>query len=333
MFEACDSNAWALWLPLLSLSAALIVALLLDQWLGEPRRWHPLVGFGYWAQWLERSLNSDRRTVSCHPFLTMLSGLLALYVGLLPITLFSIALLAVLPPFWQFLAEIIGLYLCLGWRSLVEHARAIMRALQVNDLPLARQRTGYLVSRDIDTMGETEMSRAATESVLENGNDAVVATLFWFAVGGLPLALLHRLSNTLDAMWGYRNARFQRFGFAAARFDDLLGWLPARLTAGCYLVVGDWRQGLRCWQQQAAEHDSPNAGPVMAAGAGALGVRLGGSARYQGRERWRPGFGCGEIPTSETIERSVALLNRSVVLSVLLLTVAVGLIRAGIDVF
>jgi len=178
----------------------------------------------------------------------------------------------------------------------------------------ARQMVGHMVSRDTQSLDERQVAAAATESVLENGNDAVFGALFWFAVLGAPGALLYRLANTLDAMWGYRTARYENFGWAAARIDDGLNYVPARLTAFSYTLLGQTRRAWRCWRTQAKLWDSPNAGPVMAAGAGALGVQLGGAAPYDGVWESRPDLGEGDLPDANAIRRSLALVRRSVVL-------------------
>jgi len=206
------------------------------------------------------------------------------------------------------LAEIVLLYLALGLRSLGEHALPVAQALWRHDLPEARRRVACIVSRDTSQLDEEGVARAATESVLENGSDAVFAALFWFIVAGAPGVVLYRLSNTLDAMWGYRNARFERFGWAAARIDDLLNYVPARLVAVTYALLGRTRRALRCWRTQAPLWDSPNAGPVMAAGAGALGVVLGGAAIYHGELHARPELGRGSAPQARHIEHALDLV-------------------------
>jgi adenosylcobinamide-phosphate synthase len=126
--------------------------------------------------------------------------------------------------------------------------------------------------------------------------------------------VLFRLSNTLDAMWGYRTERYHAFGWAAARLDDLLGWLPARLTALAYLLVGDAVRGWRCWHSQGDRSDSPNAGVVMASGAGALGLSLGGPTAYHGQLLEKPLLGEGLAPRGTDIERAVGLVQRALAL-------------------
>lgn len=274
------------------------LAILLDRLLGEPRRAHPLVGFGRLAQALEARMNCGRR----------LNGVLAVGLLLLPLTLLAAAAARV--PGLGSVFEALLLYLALGGRSLAEHARRVAEALQADDLPLARERVGCLVSRDTGAMRQEDVARAAVESVLENGNDAVFGALFWFVVAGAPGVLLYRLANTLDAMWGYRTPRYLHFGWAAARLDDLLNWIPARLTALTYATLGEFARALRCWREQSRAWESPNAGPVMAAGAGALGLKLGGPACYHGALEPRTPLGEGAPPVAADIERAAALVNR-----------------------
>jgi adenosylcobinamide-phosphate synthase len=181
---------------------------------------------------------------------------------------------------------------------------------------------GEIVSRDTAGMQRQDVARAGVESVLENGNDAVFGALFWFALAGAPGALLYRLANTLDAMWGYRTPRYRCFGWAAARLDDALNFIPARLTALTYALLGNARAALRCWRQQAPAWDSPNAGPVMASGAGSLTVLLGGAANYHGVTEARPPLGAGNAPDAEDIARAIGLVQRGVWLWLALLLVA-----------
>ncbi|MBD1551957.1 adenosylcobinamide-phosphate synthase CbiB [Pseudomonas typographi] len=294
----------------MSIALACAMALALDLLLGEPRRWHPLVGFGHLAGRLEQRFNSAGRGWRSH-------GVTAWGVAVIPLTALC-TLLSWLPVVGDAVAVGV-LYLALGLRSLGEHVAPVAQALRGNDLPEARRTVSFLVSRHTEALDATGVAKAATESVLENGNDAVFAALFWFAVAGVPGVVLYRLSNTLDAMWGYRNERFERFGWAAARIDDVLNYVPARLVALTYALLGKTALALRCWQRQAPYWDSPNAGPVMAAGAGALGVELGGPAVYHGQGHDRAVLGEGPAADAASIEHGWQLVQRGVGLWVLIL--------------
>ena len=305
------------------IETALVIAcaLLLDKLLGEPRRWHPLVGFGNFATLIEQRLNIISRSGMSQRMFGVLAWLIALSPWL--IIVFPLWQHDVLRPF----VSVLVLYLALGMQSLDEHASRIQQALQAGDLALARQRTGDIVSRDTAAMQPEDVARAGVESVLENGNDAVFAALFWFAVAGAPGVLLYRLSNTLDAMWGYRTPRYFYFGWTAARLDDVLNFVPARLTALTYALLGHTRLALRCWQQQAGAWDSPNAGPVMASGAGSLNVKLGGAASYHGSTEERPALGTEQAPQAADITRAMTLVRNGAWLWAALLLLA-GIIYA-----
>jgi adenosylcobinamide-phosphate synthase len=203
----------------------------------------------------------------------------------------------------------------IGHRSLYQHAQAVADALKRHDEGQARQLAARMVSRDPDSL---EIPKATTESVLENGNDALFGALFWFVVAGAPGCLVYRLANTLDAMWGYRSARYRDFGWAAARLDDLLNMIPARLTALSYALTGHTGSALHCWRTQTTAWESPNAGPVMAAGAGALTITLGGPACYHGEWHQRPRLGKGSPPGAEDISRALHLVSASLVLWLIL---------------
>ena len=297
-----------------------MAAVALDWLVGEPRRFHPLVGFGRLAQACEYRCRSPGNS---SPRLQRWWGVVALMLLIVPFVV-AITLLSAVPKFGLFV-DILALYFALGHRSLHDHARPVARALRANDEPEARRRVSLMVSRDSAAL---DIENAATESVLENGNDGVFGALFWFAVAGAPGAVLYRLANTLDAMWGYRNERYFYFGWAAARFDDALNYIPARLTALTYAVLGRTRLALHCWRAQAPAWDSPNAGPVMAAGAGALGVSLGGRACYQGEWHDRPPLGAGGKPTADDIERALKLVRYGVVLWLIVLFAIEGVRHA-----
>lgn len=283
--------------------AVSMTAAVLDAVFGEPRRFHPLVGFGRLAGYVEQRLYGP---AGLSAPARRWRGVAALVVLLLPAT----GLAALVPGGWVgILFELLVLYLALGANSLAAHARAVYVTLARGELEAARAAVARLVSRDTAHLDESAVARAAVESVLENGNDAVFAALFWYVLGGAPAVVCYRLANTLDAMWGYRNERYRDFGWAAARLDDVLNYLPARLTALTYTLLGDGRIAWRAWRTQARLWKSPNAGPVMAAGAGALGVVLGGPASYHGVVELRPPLGAGRPVCPADIPRAVQLVR------------------------
>lgn len=300
-----------------------VVALLLDRGLGEPGRWHPVVGFGRLAATLEQRLNTP-------PDRGIARGALAAGVLLLPIAALAWLLIWSLPGFLVPVAEVLGLWLALSLRGLKEHGLAVATPLAAGQLDAAREAVARIVSRDAGQLDEQGVATAATESMLENGADAVFASLFWYLVAGLPGVVLHRMVNTLDAMWGYRNERFLRFGRLAARLDDVMNWAPARLTAATYALLGNSRQAWLCWRTQASAWNSPNAGPVMAAGAGALQVRLGGAAPYREGIRQRPELGTGAGATAGSIRSAVALVERGAWSWVVLYALGVLIVNGGI---
>ncbi|HVB82798.1 MAG TPA: adenosylcobinamide-phosphate synthase CbiB [Candidatus Binataceae bacterium] len=282
-----------------------LVALALDAALGEPRRFHPLVGFGRLAQATQARLYGPADMTARK---RRWRGLLAVAILIAP---FALVAAAVRQTLFGAALDVMLLYFAIGWKSLGEHAVRVRDALRVGDLPAARAAVGLMVSRDTEAMNAGDVSKAAIESVLENGNDAIFGAILWFVIAGGAGALAYRLANTLDAMWGYRTARYRDFGWAAARLDDVLNFIPARFTALSYALAGRTRPALACWRAQGVRWKSPNAGPVMAAGAGSLGIVLGGPACYHGEQQMRPALGCGRAPASDDIDGALALIRWS----------------------
>jgi adenosylcobinamide-phosphate synthase len=199
-----------------------------------------------------------------------------------------------------------------GGRSLAEAGRQMAGAVRDGDLEAARKLAPTLVGRDPTGLDGPELCRAAVESVAENTADAVVGPLLWGALAGPAGVAAYRAANTLDAMVGHHNDRYERFGWAAARLDDALTWPAARLGAGltCVLaplVGGEAGRAWRTLRRDGGAHPSPNAGRMEAAFAGALGVRLGGVNRYGDRVERRPTLGDGTAPAPDDVDRAVRL--------------------------
>ncbi|WP_395359971.1 cobalamin biosynthesis protein [Streptomyces sp. YH02] len=278
--------------------------LAVDLLVGDPRRGHPVAAFGRAAAAVENRLHHDHRgwgalhTAVCAGSTVALGALAARAVRNRPAA--AVALTAA------------SVWAVVGGTTLGREARAIGGALAAGDLDVARERLPHLCGRDPQSLDGPAMARAVVESVAENTSDAVVGALFWGAVAGVPGLVGFRAVNTLDAMVGHKSPRHRRFGWASARLDDVAGWPGARLTAVLATVAGGNPRGaLNAWQADAAKHPSPNAGPVEASFAGALGVRLGGTLSYAGRVEHRPVLnGAGRAVEVTDIDRAVRLSRR-----------------------
>ncbi|MFG2449132.1 cobalamin biosynthesis protein [Streptomyces sp. NPDC048512] len=278
--------------------------LLGDLLLGDPRRAHPVAAFGRAAGAVERTLWRDHRgwgalhTAVCVGGATGLAALAGRSLrssGTASVALTAAATWAVV-----------------GGTSLGREARAVGGALAAGDIDVARERLPHLCGRDPQALDADGIARAVVESVAENTSDAVVGALVWGAAAGVPGLVAFRAVNTLDAMVGHRSPKYRRYGWASARLDDVAGWPGARLTAVLASLAGpDPRGAVRAWRADARRHPSPNAGPVEASFAGALGVRLGGTLSYGGRVEHRPVLNDAGRPVRVAdIERAVRLSRR-----------------------
>ncbi|WP_086008935.1 cobalamin biosynthesis protein [Nocardia brevicatena] len=287
--------------------------------IGDPRRGHPVAVFGSAASALESVIYADRRRAG------VVYELLS--VG-------SVVGSAMLLRRGGVVAVAVATWTVLGGRSLTQVGYAMAERLTAGDLDGARELLPSLCGRDPEALDADGLARAALESIAENTSDAAVAPLVWGAVAGVPGLLGYRAVNTLDAMVGYRSARYRRFGWAAARVDDLANLVPARITglltaAMAPLVGGRLADAVRAWRRDAGRHPSPNAGVVEAATAGALGVRLGGRTEYRHGVEQRPILGTGGPPTVDDLQRAVRLSESVQVAAVVLTAVASWALRRG----
>ena len=282
----------------------LLAGYALDAMLGDPRRLHPVAGYGRLATALERrTYAGDTAAGARHA---------AIAVGLPVLTAGLAAVLTRRRPVARTVLVAATTWAVLGGSSLRREADAMAVALESGDLAGARRRLPNLCGRDPSNLDAAGLARATVESVAENTSDAVVAPLVWGAVAGLPGLVGYRAVNTLDAMVGHRSPRYARFGTAAARADDVANLGPSRLTAlltasAAPSVDGSIARALWIWFRDGNRHPSPNAGQCEAAMAGALGVRLGGTNVYFGRSEDRPTLGDGGRPGPADIRRAVRL--------------------------
>ncbi len=300
-------------------AAGLALGYLADRVVGDPRRMHPVAVFGSTAAWLESRSYEDRKI----PGLVHTGALVGAAAGL------GVALERLIAgrAAMTVITTATAAWAVLGGRSLSREATTIAGQLRTNDLTAARDQVRHLVGRDTAELSAEEVARATVESLAENASDAVVAPLIWGAIAGLPGLLGYRASNTLDAMIGHRSPRYLRFGWAAARLDDLANWVPARVTAllaaaWAPLVDGTARKAINVTRRDSGQHPSPNAGVVEAAFAGALDVRLGGRNHYSGTIEDRGILGDGRAVEVADIVRA-SRLAAAVSITALLLAVVV----------
>ncbi|WP_083982607.1 cobalamin biosynthesis protein [Actinomadura hibisca] len=280
-------------------AAGLLLGVALDVVFADPRRGHPVAAFGRVAGALERRVYADSRGRG-----VVFTALLVSGVG----TLGWAAERAVRGPVARVGVTALATWAVLGGTSLGREGRLMAQALEAGELDAARARLSHLCARDPAGLDADALARATTESVAENTSDASIAPLVWGAVAGVPGLLAYRAVNTLDAMVGYRNPRYENFGWASARLDDLANWVPARVTGVLVIACAADRAGAwRVLRRDGGSHPSPNAGRCEAAFAGALGVRLGGSNSYGGRVERRPELGDGRSPQVADIRRAVRL--------------------------
>lgn len=303
----------------------LVLGVAVDAAAGDPRRHHPVAGYGRVVGRLERNLWRD----------ATVPGVLFAAAATLPVAALASLIERTARRSAAVHVAVVALstWAVVGTRSLVTEGTKQADYLERGDLPAARARLPHLCGRDAARLDEAGVVRAVVESLAENCCDAGVAALAWGAVAGTPGLLTYRAINTLDAMVGHRSPRYARFGTASARLDDLANLMPARVTGllGCLaapLVGGSFRRGLATMLRDAGRHPSPNSGWPEAAWAGVLGVRLGGPTVYAGRSENRGPLGDGPPPTIPDVRRATQLV---VAVSAAAVVLAAGVARAWSD--
>lgn len=298
----------------------MVLGYLADQMCGDPRRFHPVAGFGQSAAWLQQHCYRNNRLagIGYHSLLVgTVSGVGVIAQRQAARSAKATTILAALTT-WA----------VLGGRSLTREASTVATLAVDPDLSAARAQIRNLVGRDPSQLSRDELARATVESVAENTSDAVIAPLLWGAIAGIPGMLGYRAINTLDAMVGYRSAKYLNFGWFSARVDDLANYIPARFGVALIavlapLVGGSPRAVVRLVRRDAAKHPSPNAGQVETAFAAALGIEVGGRNAYDGVVEDRGTLGDGRPPVLDDVRRAVAL-SRLVGAAALVLSAALA---------
>ncbi len=293
----------------------ILLALVLDRWLPERGGFQIWVWYSDWAESVEQRFNGGLRT----------QGIFAVLLAIAPILLaifLATLILGQIAGVLTFLFSVVVLYLCVDLYRLGAVAQAVAAALENGDVAHAAARLKELTGKDtVETTG-AGVAHASVEAILKQGNKLVMAPIFWFLLLGPLGAMLQRLASVLDRLWAHHTARYAEFGWAAARLDDLLCWIPARITAISYAIMGSFEDALHCWRRQAGMWSGLSSGPLLASGMGALHLDTceDGEKDAYGNMAIDP----ASLPDAGDVRRAVALVWR-----VMLFWLAVGLLMAG----
>lgn len=309
-----------------------IIAFLIDTIIGDPRtKYHPVVLMGKLIALLEhcfyRADDSDNKKFVMGIMLVIITLLISYEVAA------AIMMLSYQIPFSWGSAAVGGLLLSftISPNSLAKAGKGIYALLIMGELTEAREKVGWIVGRDTNDLDDAEIARATIETIAENTVDGIIAPLFFFVLGGVPLAVLYRAANTMDSMIGYKNEKYLYFGRGAAKLDDVLNYIPARITAMLFLfsalILGfDYRNAYRIMQRDAAKHPSPNGGYAEATMAGALHIRLGGMNSYFGRKSFRAYMGDAMVLiVPQHIMAAIRMMYTATVLFIIVLYTMFGL--------
>jgi adenosylcobinamide-phosphate synthase len=292
-----------------------LLAILLDHLIPDRQGIKPFVWYRDWAESIEARFNGGKRV----------HGIGAVILATLPIVAGVMLIHYILGEIGWILRvafDVLVLYLSLDVHRLSKTASAVSVALESGDFDAADEQLRELIGKGVPEKSEANIARASVEGVLKQGNSLIVSPIFWFILLGPVGAVLQRLSCILDTLWGHRYERFADFGWAAARFDDLMGWVPARITALSYALMGSFEDALHCWRKRVGVWSDINSGPLLASGFGAMHMQI-CEATEEGEFEERISD-LTVIPDAGHVQRAVALVWR-----VLLLWLVVGVLMTG----
>ncbi|MCC3145475.1 adenosylcobinamide-phosphate synthase CbiB [Halanaerobium sp. Z-7514] len=310
------------------LSAALLIDLIISDPAFLP---HPVVITGKFINFLEKKLRKKEQSPSSQKFWGLVLVLIVIAAAYI-ITALIIRGALNLNQYFGYTVNLLLFSSCLALKGLVDSGKKVYSALKEDNLEAARKRVNQIVGRDCSSSSKEDVIRAALESLAENTSDGILAPMFFYLLGGTPLAVTYKAVNTLDSMLGYKNEKYINFGRAAARIDDLLNYLPARITGFSFITASfifayDFRASFRIMRRDAAKHPSPNAGYPEAAAAGALSLRFGGYNYYHGEKSFRAYLG---DKIKEFEDDDILRMNKLIYLSVLIFLAAAAIFKVGI---
>ncbi|ADQ15605.1 adenosylcobinamide-phosphate synthase CbiB [Halanaerobium hydrogeniformans] len=311
----------------------LIAALIIDLIISDPSFLpHPVVLIGNLIKFLENKLrknNQSKKTQKIWGLILVIIVITSSYI----ITALIIRGALFLNYYFAYIVNLLLLSSCLALKGLVDSGKKVYSALKEDDLKTARKKVNMIVGRDCSSSSREDVIRAALESLAENTSDGIIAPMFFYLIGGTPLAVSYKAVNTLDSMLGYKNEKYINFGRAAAKLDDLFNYFPARITGFSFIAASiifayDFRAAFKIMRRDAGKHPSPNAGYPEAAAAGALSLRFGGYNYYQGEQSFRAYLG-DKIKEFEI--NDILRMNKLIYFSVLIFIAVSAIVKTGIQ--